>query len=283
MMGKRERNTASDWTSGLSQARHVQTILWYLAASQKTLEPMVLFGHHRMVQRNRRRDRPFNNKLDFNTQVTRPMVASGGRKGGMDRRIDFRRDLRDAEREFSTIGATPHEHAGSGTKCFAVRSWPSIRGWRRWQQLCGEAPAWLPTTDSMGSEICCRHCKVEESRRNNLSAMVDRKTKGHMTMSRYEMDPNKERTKAVTKMGRPHGKGRNRHAVIKSPRNKRPTMVYTCTENAQIKLGQNTSRKILMLRGRWMAQKKHNSKNTKTENQATQRTIQGGYTWHNTG
>ena len=75
-------------------------------------------------------------------------------------------------------------------------------------------------------ETFCRHRKAEESRRNNVSRMVERKTQ--------------------TRIHDDEQKGRHRHGVIKSPQNTRPAMVERCTESAQIKMGRSTSKKILM-------------------------------------
>ena len=98
-------------------------------------------------------------------------------------------------------------------------------------------------------------------------------------MNRYEMDPMNESKKGrkketATRVGRPHGKARRRHADIKSPQTRRPAMVETRTNRTRIKKwGRGRSQKFHMLE---MGSTESVLKEYE-DGKSTQRTMHNGY------
>ena len=92
------------------------------------------------------------------------------------------------------------------------------------------------TTDIMESENGCRHCKIEESRGNKSSRLVERQTQKRTHDNEQVRNGPKQRKKnTATQVGRPHDKGGQRHGGIKSPQNKRLAMVETRTKTHKSK------------------------------------------------
>ena len=118
-----------------------------LATSQKALEQMVLD----LTEGFRETDLEIC-ELELNTQVTRPLAASGRRKGGMDRQTDTRLDVHDAQRKLSTIDTKPHETITRSTqkKKHNAPRCPYLNLNQRmealakavWPRMKWEAPAW---------------------------------------------------------------------------------------------------------------------------------------------
>ena len=102
----------------------------------------------------------------------------------------------------------------------------------------------------------------------------ERHRKGHITTIRYEMDPNKERKNCCT------GEQATWHGQTPTQRHQGHSEQEASnggrTNKTQIKMGRSTSQKILMLKvGNTKLQ---NAKNTNMQKQATQKTVQAGYT-----
>ena len=124
--------------------------------------------------------------------------------------------------------------------------------------------------DIMESTSCCRHCQFVESRRQQPPA--ERWKEGHVIMNRYEVDPEKGRKHCYTG-GQATWEGQTQTRSHHKPLEQEAYNGGDVHSKRTHPEGTEFQKDSHAGDGKHKVQ---NSKNTKTENRATQRTMEGG-------
>ena len=245
-----------------------------LATSQKALEQMILHLTEGLREMGLEMGHA---KKELNAQVTGTMATSRGRKSGIGRKADLRRDLHVAERKLSTVGTTRRE-TSTGNVQTMTNTVLSVSDSQPKGGSTGRISLAKHDVESTGMapKKIARLRKAEET--TPAGRWKERHRKGHMIMGRKRTQT-KERQKLLHRWARHMARAATDREASKAPEQG----AYNGGETHKQNTNQNGTEYIPKdSRARGGKHRLQNVKEHRDGKSSNTKTVQAGYNKHRT-